>query len=109
MFRTTINTPRLAHERVTVRHAHLGDMESVRRLAALDSARAPEGAMLVAESDDRILAALPLGSGRPVADPFSPTAELVALLRLRAAQLEGEPRRRPGRLARALRLRPARA
>ncbi|MET0207079.1 MAG: hypothetical protein ABW228_07880 [Thermoleophilaceae bacterium] len=35
-----------------------------------------------------MLAALPIGSGRPIADPFEPTAELVALLELRRAQME---------------------
>jgi hypothetical protein len=35
-----------------------------------------------------MLAALPLGAGRPIADPFEPTAELVALLELRRNQIE---------------------
>jgi hypothetical protein len=35
-----------------------------------------------------MLAALPLGAGRPIADPFEPTAELVALLELRRSQIE---------------------
>jgi hypothetical protein len=35
-----------------------------------------------------MLAALPLGSGRPIADPFEPTAELVAMLELRRSQIE---------------------
>jgi hypothetical protein len=34
-----------------------------------------------------MLAALPLGSGRAIADPFEPTSELVALLELRRAQI----------------------
>jgi hypothetical protein len=85
--------------RVTVRHAHLGDEAAIARLAALDSARTPAGPMLVAESDARILAALPLGGGRPIADPFVPTAELLALLELRAAQLERKDH--PGRIRRA--------
>ena len=84
MFRTT----KLAHDRVTVRHAHAGDGTALARLAALDSGRVPDGPALVAEADARILAALPLGSGRPIADPFVPSAEMVALLQLRAAQLD---------------------
>jgi hypothetical protein len=84
-----------ARHRVTVRPAHLGDEAELGRLAALDSSRPLVGPALVAESDARILAALPLGSGRPIADPFEPTAELVALLELRRAQLErGERTRR---------------
>jgi hypothetical protein len=41
-----------------------------------------------------MLAALPLGSGRPIADPFEPTAGVVALLQLRADQLAASPKRR---------------
>jgi hypothetical protein len=85
VFRSNLD---LALDRVTVRHAHLGDEAALGRLAALDSARPPVGPTLVAESDARVLAALPLGSGRPIADPFEPTAELVALLELRREQLE---------------------
>lgn len=92
MFRTTPSTPRLAHEHVTVRHATVADAPALARLAALDSGSPPRGPALIAEVGSRPLAALPLGSGRPVADPFEPTAELVALLQLRAAQLEaGDP------------------
>jgi hypothetical protein len=72
---------------ITVRPAVAGDRAELERLAALDSARPPRGPALVAEADSRMLAALPLGSGRPIADPFEPTAEVVALLRLRAEQL----------------------
>jgi hypothetical protein len=46
-----------------------------------------------------MLAALPLGSGRAIADPFEPTAEAVALLELRRSQIEatdGEPSRTRG-------------
>ena len=99
------------HERVTVRHAHAGDELALARLAALDSAQTPTGPALVAETDARVLAVLPLGGGRPIADPFVPTAELVALLRLRAEQIE-----RPaasagvlGRVRELLRVRPATA
>jgi hypothetical protein len=72
---------------VTVRHATASDERQLARLAALDSSHPLTGSALVAESDARIVAALPLGSGRPIADPFEPTAELLALLELRAAQL----------------------
>jgi hypothetical protein len=73
---------------VTVRSAAGSDRRALERLASLDSGSAPLGPALVAEADARILAALPLGSGRPIADPFEPTAELVALLELRRSQLE---------------------
>ncbi|HEY6780966.1 MAG TPA: hypothetical protein VI111_08435 [Thermoleophilaceae bacterium] len=92
MFRSTPDTARLSHEHVTVRHATVADAPALARLAALDSTNPPRGPALIAEVGSRPLAALPLGSGRPVADPFEPTAELVALLELRAAQLEaGDP------------------
>jgi hypothetical protein len=96
VFRKTIATPQLATERVTVRHATDRDERELTRLTQLDSSGPIKGPSLVAESDARILAALPLGSGRPVADPFEPTAELVALLELRAAQLREERRTRRG-------------
>jgi hypothetical protein len=76
---------------ITVRRSVSADRGELERLAALDSTRPPRGPALVAEADSRMLAALPLGSGRPIADPFEPTAEVVALLELRAAQLAAGP------------------
>ena len=75
---------------MTVRHSRAGDELELTQLAALDSSDPISGPALVAESDARILAALPLGAGRALADPFEPTAQLVALLELRAAQLREE-------------------
>lgn len=75
---------------ISIRFAGPADQEDVRRLALLDSARVGDGDALVAEVDGRIEAALPLDGGRPIADPFVPSAELVTLLELRARQLEGE-------------------
>jgi len=72
---------------ITVRRAVAGDEGELERLAALDSASPPRGPALIAEADSRMLAALPIGSGRPIADPFEPTASIVALLQLRAEQL----------------------
>jgi hypothetical protein len=73
---------------ITVRRSTSSDESALARLAALDSASPPRGPALVAEADSRMLAALPLGSGRPIADPFEPTAEAVALLELRSEQME---------------------
>jgi hypothetical protein len=92
MFRTNAQTPRLAGQRVTVRHAGPADTAALARLAALDSARAPRGPALLAEADARVVAALPFGSGRPIADPFTRTSHAVALLELRRAQLEAADR-----------------
>jgi hypothetical protein len=84
---------------ITVRRAVAGDQSELERLAALDSARPLRGPALVAEADSRMLAALPLGSGRPIADPFEPTATVVALLQLRAKQLKaGESQGRVARM-----------
>ena len=83
---------------VTVRRSTSGDAAALARLAALDSSSPPRGPALVALADARMLAALPIGSGRPIADPFEPTAELVALLELRRSQIESaesETARRP--------------
>jgi len=74
-------------QNVTFRPSRPSDKSSLARLAALDSARPLHGPALVAEADSRLLAALPLGSGRAIADPFEPTAELVELLRLHREQL----------------------
>jgi hypothetical protein len=99
------NSTDLASEQVTVRNAHASDRGALATLAALDSASAPYGPALVAESEARILAALPLGSGRAIADPFEPTAQMVALLELRRSQLERglhSPRRSLGSRVREL-------
>jgi hypothetical protein len=80
---------------VTVRRSTSGDASALARLAALDSASAPRGPALIAEADTRMLAALPLGAGRPIADPFEPTAELVQLLELRRSQIEAARGRVP--------------
>lgn len=90
MFRSS----NLDHDRVTVRRAHYGDEAALADLAALDSQHVPAGPVLVAEQDARILAALPLGSGRPIADPFVPSEHLVQLLRMRAEQIEPKRERR---------------
>lgn len=78
------------------------DTAALLRLAALDDARALHGDALVAEVDGQIHAAIALSDGRAIADPFRPTAELVDLLKMRAAQLTqpAEPRRRGGLLPR---------
>ena len=73
----------------------------VRRLAALDDAPPLDGDVLLALVDGEAVAAVSLGDGRVVANPFLPTADTVRLLSLRAAQLAapGASVRRP-RMAR---------
>ena len=87
-----------AHEPVTVRLAAPDDAAALERLAQLDSATLPAAPLLIGERAEHPVAALSLSDGAIVADPFVPTADVVALLRLRANQLrrgsQGEPRGR---------------
>ena len=76
------------HPTVAIRAARGSDGLALSRLAQLDSKRPLVGDILVAERDGEIAAAFSLTSGAHGADPFRPTAELVALLRLHAAALE---------------------
>lgn len=89
---------------LTLRPATAADAAAISGVAQLDSAPMPEGDLLVALVDGRLLAALSLTTGSVVADPFSRTADLVEMLRDRAAQLReagaaghGRPARSPFR------------
>jgi hypothetical protein len=73
------------HPAITIRPAYADDQRPLARLAALDSAPGtPAGPLLLAEIDGEPKAALSLVDGSVIADPFTPTADLVALLRHRA-------------------------
>jgi hypothetical protein len=72
------------------------DTPALAKLAALEERPLPIGRFLLAEIEGCILAALPLSGGRPLRDPFEPTAHLLRLLELRAAQLTGQDPRRRG-------------
>jgi hypothetical protein len=72
---------------LTLRYAVPADADELDRLAQLDSTRAPRGAVLVAEVDGELWAAISLDDEHSVADPFRPTGQLVALLVERARQL----------------------
>lgn len=74
-----------AVDALVIRPAYPDDASALVRLAALDSRRPLAGPAIVAERDGRILAALGLEDERALADPFAPTADLVVLLRLHAA------------------------
>ena len=87
MSRRTLSPSTLpAPDALVIRPAYPDDATTLARLAALDSRRPlpTGGPVLVAERDGQILAALSTADGRAIADPFSPTADLVALLRLHA-------------------------
>jgi hypothetical protein len=75
---------------LVLRPATSADTADLERLAALDSARPLTGEVLVAAAGGELRAALSLQTGRAVADPFWPSAELVDLLRAAAGE---RPRR----------------
>ena len=72
---------------VELRLSRVSDDEALADLAVLAGQRLPFGRLVVAAVDGQIVAAVPLGGGRPLADPFWRTEELVRLLELRTAQL----------------------
>jgi hypothetical protein len=80
-----------------LRIVHAAEARVVSRLAGLDDARELEGEVLLALIDGTAVAALSLHDQRVVANPFVPTHDVVALMRLRAEHLLG-PRRRRRRL-----------
>ena len=79
---------------ISIRAATAADGRVLMRLAALDSAAMPFGPTLLAEVDGEPKAALALREDRAIADPFSHTSDLVALLRVHAATL-AETQERP--------------
>jgi hypothetical protein len=82
---------------LVLRPATSADSAELERLAALDSARPLAGEVLVAYAGGELRAALSLETGRSVADPFWPSADLVELLEAAAGE---QPRQRLGRLRR---------
>jgi hypothetical protein len=82
---------------IALRLAHADERGAVDRLARLDEAPAPAGDVLLALVDGEPVAALSLADGSVVADPFTPTADVVDLLRVRAQRLGAPARVRGGR------------
>jgi hypothetical protein len=81
--------PSLTTAQILLRPAYATDDDerSLHRLAALDSTPAvPSPPLLVAEVEGELKAAVSLSDGSAIADPFYPSAELVALLRTHADQ-----------------------
>ena len=72
---------------VSIRSAAPADDAAIDRLAELDDHALPRGERLIGELGGRIVAAVDVDSGEAIADPFVPTAALVELLGLRAAQV----------------------
>jgi hypothetical protein len=88
---------------IALRTAQPSNGPALNRLATLDSAKTPAGQALLAEVDGELRAAVSLETGQAVADPFRPTADLVALLAVAATAT-----RRPGSRVRRRLARPAR-
>jgi hypothetical protein len=84
----------VADEPVALRLCRVSDDDVLERLATLEGRQVPSGRFLVAEVRGEIVAALPLLGGEPLRDPFKPTMHLLPLLKLRAAQLDDQPRAR---------------
>jgi hypothetical protein len=95
---------------LTIRPAFGDDAVALERLAALDSSTVPDGgAQLIACVDGVIVAALRIEDDATIADPFRPTAEIIALLAVRARQLRGPGTRRRDALRRGWARRPSAA
>jgi hypothetical protein len=86
-------TPTRSGDAVTVRFAAPDDARELERIADLDSASLPANPLLIGERAGEPIAALSLADGAVVANPFVASADVVALLRLRARQLR---RAQPG-------------
>jgi hypothetical protein len=93
-------SPAVLDEAVVLRLCTVHDGDALGRLEALEDRRMPKGGCVVAEVDGVVAAALPFEGGGVFADPFRPTAHLVPLLELRAAQLSDAPSRRRRRALR---------
>jgi hypothetical protein len=75
---TSTSTPSRAD--LTVRFAGAADAAALRDLAALDSALPLTGPVVVGLVDGALVAALAIGDGRSVADPFVRTDAVRAVL-----------------------------
>jgi hypothetical protein len=88
------------NETLIIRPATADDAPALWRLAALDDAPALAGEALMALLDGEPVAALSLSNGHVVANPFRRTADIVALLQMRAERLTGGKRAARRRLPR---------
>ena len=75
-------------ERIVIRRARGADSDALHRLADLADRPAPAFPVLLAEADGDLIAAVSTRTGRVVSDPFVASHDVVALLKLRADQLD---------------------
>ncbi|HEX2128044.1 MAG TPA: hypothetical protein VHF58_02395 [Solirubrobacterales bacterium] len=85
---------------MTIREATAADAPALRALAERDSASLPGGPLVIGEVDGEIRAAMAVATGATIADPFQRTADVIALVHARAAQLRSRKRRRARLIAR---------
>ena len=78
--------------RYVIRPATDRDAATLRRLAALDSARPLTGRVLIGELEGQPAAALSLKTGATIADPFAATENLRVHMRMRAGAIEATER-----------------
>jgi hypothetical protein len=73
---------------IMIRLSRPSDAQALRRLAALECRRLPEGSFLLAEVDGELVAAAPIDAdAEPLGDPFLPTADVLEFLGLRARNI----------------------
>jgi hypothetical protein len=75
-------------DRIVIRFARGGDLVDVSRLADLCDRPVPSSPLLLAEADGELVAAVSMHTGEVIRDPFVASDDVVALLRLRATQLD---------------------
>jgi len=73
--------------RIVIRRADADDTGALGRLFQLAERPTPREPVLLAEADGQLVAVVSTVTGETVSDPFVATADVVALLRLRAQQL----------------------
>jgi hypothetical protein len=86
--------PAPEREEVELRLCSVSDDQALADLAMLSGRPLPQGRLVVAIVDGRLVAAVPLAGGQSLADPFERTEQLVRLLELRARQLREVGERR---------------
>jgi hypothetical protein len=106
-YRQVPRPQRRAARATELRFAGAEDAAAVRRLADLDEEPELQYPVLLALLDGEAVAALSISDGRVAANPFVPTTEAVALLRLRAQQLASQRGRSSRRWLHPSRLRAA--
>jgi hypothetical protein len=86
------NVTHMDSTEITIRAARAEDKGEIARVAARDTHELPEGKLLVAMVGSDVRAAISLADGTIIADPFHRTAELVAMLKIRAGAVRRAPR-----------------